>query len=542
MPNKRLQRREKRTSRSSVSIGEYGSALLQSIEESNELDIAAHVDELARQFLKGAGVDGCACQTKEVEAIFKLVTTALVDSTLALVDRTLAQQHARVYAARAIHHSCGVSMNLLSVALSHAVASGHLPLVRLFVEELAMLRRIPGLSRRLLFSSIDLERVDLVEYLLKSGVSPEGLSAAACSDSMQPLTAACPVPAMGMSRICHLLLSAGAALSDVPASERQRMFHGITRHVLWPALRGHVTMRGVAFYWMGLAAEAACAAGGAGRQHDLDAFQCDPLLMPEEPPPLLVTASSSLPLPMSPPTLLLATPSLRAPGLPLTRPSSATLACDDAGGAPSWLHRVNASGRAMSSANDMAAAAGVEVTAQSSIEWLRQCVRLERASFAPEERTLKDEGYGSNGILLCAADTQHPRTCVGFAVLRRPKRMPKGATSRNWFAALDMGNGGDGGDEDFTLGQPYTEVQSALLVKLAVAPSHQRRGVGKAIVAAAIGQARAMRAGRVTLHVDESNVPACALYRSVGFVQRGMRLIDYYSAERHAIEMVVDVQ
>lgn len=63
----------------------------------------------------------------------------------------------------------------------------------------------------------------------------------------------------------------------------------------------------------------------------------------------------------------------------------------------------------------------------------------------------------------------------------------------------------------------------ALLWGVYVAPEHRRAGLGRAIVARAIEEARAMDGVEaLTLAVDAQNAPACALYRALGFVAWGI--------------------
>ena len=65
---------------------------------------------------------------------------------------------------------------------------------------------------------------------------------------------------------------------------------------------------------------------------------------------------------------------------------------------------------------------------------------------------------------------------------------------------------------------------------LAVAPRFQRQGVGRALVEAAIAEARADGARKLTLRVLGDNAPAHALYKACGFVEegnlRGLFLLD----------------
>ena len=68
----------------------------------------------------------------------------------------------------------------------------------------------------------------------------------------------------------------------------------------------------------------------------------------------------------------------------------------------------------------------------------------------------------------------------------------------------------------------------AEVLTLAVAPSHSRRGVGRALLDAALVVAAAAGAERVFLEVAEDNAPAIALYRAAGFDKAGRR-VGYYA-------------
>lgn len=63
----------------------------------------------------------------------------------------------------------------------------------------------------------------------------------------------------------------------------------------------------------------------------------------------------------------------------------------------------------------------------------------------------------------------------------------------------------------------------AEILTLAVAPVARRRGLGAALLAAAMGAARARGAEAMFLEVSEGNAPARALYRSFGFAEVGRR-------------------
>jgi ribosomal-protein-alanine N-acetyltransferase len=63
----------------------------------------------------------------------------------------------------------------------------------------------------------------------------------------------------------------------------------------------------------------------------------------------------------------------------------------------------------------------------------------------------------------------------------------------------------------------------AELLSLAVLPAWRRRGVGRALVAAALARAAASGAARLFLEVGEANAPARRLYAGLGFRAVGRR-------------------
>ncbi len=62
---------------------------------------------------------------------------------------------------------------------------------------------------------------------------------------------------------------------------------------------------------------------------------------------------------------------------------------------------------------------------------------------------------------------------------------------------------------------------------LMVAASHRRRGIGSALLEAAVEWARKSGVRKLELHVFPWNTPAIALYESFGFVQEGYRKSHY---------------
>ena len=76
------------------------------------------------------------------------------------------------------------------------------------------------------------------------------------------------------------------------------------------------------------------------------------------------------------------------------------------------------------------------------------------------------------------------------------------------------------------------------VMTLAVAPSHRRRGAGRALLEAAMAQAEARAVDAVFLEVAADNDPAIALYRSAGFEQVGRRK-GYYAHPNGAKDALV---
>ena len=65
------------------------------------------------------------------------------------------------------------------------------------------------------------------------------------------------------------------------------------------------------------------------------------------------------------------------------------------------------------------------------------------------------------------------------------------------------------------------------MLTIGVAAWARRRGVGDALMAAALGVARQMGAGEAFLEVDVDNVAAITLYERLGFARAGLRKAYY---------------
>jgi RimJ/RimL family protein N-acetyltransferase len=68
---------------------------------------------------------------------------------------------------------------------------------------------------------------------------------------------------------------------------------------------------------------------------------------------------------------------------------------------------------------------------------------------------------------------------------------------------------------------------------LMVAASHRRRGIGRALLEAAVAWARDAGVRKLELHVFPHNEPALALYERFGFEREGVRMGHYQRGEQY---------
>jgi ribosomal protein S18 acetylase RimI-like enzyme len=74
---------------------------------------------------------------------------------------------------------------------------------------------------------------------------------------------------------------------------------------------------------------------------------------------------------------------------------------------------------------------------------------------------------------------------------------------------------------------------------LAVSPAHQRQGIGRALMEAAIEQARRRGARRLTLRVLGPNTRAQALYESLGFEVEGVQREEFLLEGRYVDDVLM---
>ena len=94
-----------------------------------------------------------------------------------------------------------------------------------------------------------------------------------------------------------------------------------------------------------------------------------------------------------------------------------------------------------------------------------------------------------------------------------------------WLVALE------GGEVVGYVGS-QTVLQEADMMNVAVADSHRRRGIARRLVEELIRQ---LDAYQLTLEVRQSNLPAIALYESMGFQQVGLRKNYYQKPKENAL-------
>ena len=73
------------------------------------------------------------------------------------------------------------------------------------------------------------------------------------------------------------------------------------------------------------------------------------------------------------------------------------------------------------------------------------------------------------------------------------------------------------------------------VMNVAVAPHHRRQGRGEALMLALMDALRALNRESLSLEVRQSNAPALALYRRLGFVQVGKRPKYYHNPIEDAL-------
>jgi ribosomal-protein-alanine N-acetyltransferase len=79
--------------------------------------------------------------------------------------------------------------------------------------------------------------------------------------------------------------------------------------------------------------------------------------------------------------------------------------------------------------------------------------------------------------------------------------------------------------------------EEAYVQTIGVDPSHQRGGIGAALLEQLIDDARRLRCARVDLEVRAGNEPAITLYEKYGFAQIGVRKRYYQPSGADAIVM-----
>ncbi|MFZ5648247.1 MAG: ribosomal protein S18-alanine N-acetyltransferase [Bacillota bacterium] len=85
-------------------------------------------------------------------------------------------------------------------------------------------------------------------------------------------------------------------------------------------------------------------------------------------------------------------------------------------------------------------------------------------------------------------------------------------------------------------------LDEAHITNVAVHPEYRGTGYGRALMVELVGRAAVMGAVKITLEVRVSNIAARNLYRSMGFVERGIRKKYYSDNNEDAIIMWLDLR
>ncbi|MET0943327.1 MAG: ribosomal protein S18-alanine N-acetyltransferase [Mesorhizobium sp.] len=104
------------------------------------------------------------------------------------------------------------------------------------------------------------------------------------------------------------------------------------------------------------------------------------------------------------------------------------------------------------------------------------------------------------------------------------------------FAAFETGKG-RAGPVGFVLAR--LAAGEAEILTIAVARTHRRQGLGRQLMEAVLRRLHAQRAESLFLEVDETNLPAIALYRRLGFQEVGKRPAYYQTADKRKANALV---
>ena len=104
------------------------------------------------------------------------------------------------------------------------------------------------------------------------------------------------------------------------------------------------------------------------------------------------------------------------------------------------------------------------------------------------------------------------------------------------FAAFETGKG-RAGPVGFVLAR--LAAGEAEILTIAVARTHRRQGLGWQLMEAVLRRLHAQRAETLFLEVDETNLPAIALYRRLGFHEVGKRPAYYQTADKRKANALV---
>ena len=114
----------------------------------------------------------------------------------------------------------------------------------------------------------------------------------------------------------------------------------------------------------------------------------------------------------------------------------------------------------------------------------------------------------------------------------------RGWTAAEFTALLDSGHVfAVGDDRAFALGRVVAD--EAEVLTIATDPGHRRAGMGRAVLAALEGKAKARGALRVFLEVAADNSAALGLYTGAGYGEVSRRKAYYMRSDGHRVDALI---
>ena len=166
---------------------------------------------------------------------------------------------------------------------------------------------------------------------------------------------------------------------------------------------------------------------------------------------------------------------------------------------------------------------------------------------------MADEEKTARGFIVSAARVEDIDGIV--ALERATEHAPRWTRESYWQMVRSSGSGAGHGDvrrhlviaradgiAGFAVGSVHPALaESAVLESVAVAPAARRAGVGRALCEEVIAWCRGQGAAEIGLEVRRRSAGTIALYKSLGFVEAGMRSGYYADPVDDALVMRKDL-